>query len=42
MIECYEDKEGCVRRVLLKTVDGVLLRDIRKLCLLEEDVLSSN
>ena len=42
VIECYEDKEGCVRRVLLKTVDGVLLRDIRKLCLLEEDVLSSN
>ena len=39
VIEAYEDKEGYVRRVLLKVEDGTLSRDIRKLCLLEEEVL---
>ena len=38
VVDSYEDKEGCVRRVALRTENGVLLRDIRKVCLLEESV----
>ncbi|XP_076810887.1 uncharacterized protein LOC143453439 [Clavelina lepadiformis] len=33
--ETYPDKEGRVRRVQVKTADNRLMRDIRKLCLLE-------
>jgi hypothetical protein len=37
--EVFEDKEGQVRRVTLKTESGVLLRSVHKLCLLEEELL---
>ena len=33
--ECYPDRNGLVRRVRVRTADAVLVRDIRKLYLLE-------
>ena len=36
--EVFEDDLGCVRRVKLRTENGVLMRDVRKLCLLEEEL----
>lgn len=39
VIEAFEDREGCVRQVLLKVEDGQLLRSVQKLCLLEEELL---
>ena len=37
--ETYPDADGIVRRVILRTADGVYQRDVRKICLLEEDLL---
>lgn len=42
VMEAFEDREGYVRRVLLKVEDGTLLRNVQKLCLLEEELLSSS
>ena len=36
--ECYPDKDGLVRRVRVRTADAVLMRDVRKLSLLEGHV----
>ena len=35
VIETYPDKKGIVRQVKLRTADGFLLRDVRKICFLE-------
>ena len=40
VMEAFEDREGYVRQVLLKVEGGTLLRNVRKLCLLEEELLS--
>jgi hypothetical protein len=37
--EVYEDREGCVRRAKIRIEDGHLIRDVRKLCLLEEELV---
>ena len=39
--ETFPDSDGVVRQVLVKSVTGVFRRDIRKLCLLEEELLKS-
>ena len=39
--ETFWDSNSVVRQVLVKGADGVFRRDIRKLCLLEEDLLKS-
>ena len=38
--QVFPDSEGVVRRVTVRTSDGVYQRDVRKLCLLEERLLS--
>ena len=38
--QVFPDKEGVVRRVIVRTADGIYQRDVRKLCLLEERLLS--
>ena len=40
--QVFEDDLGCVRRMMLKLDNGVLMHDIRKLCLLEEELLTEN
>ena len=37
--EVFPDTEGVVRRVAVRTANGVYQRDVRKLCLLEEKLL---
>ena len=37
--EVFPDTEGVVRRVAVRTANGVHQRDVRKLCLLEEKLL---
>lgn len=37
--QTFSDGDGVVRRVLVRTAEGTVLRDVRKLCLLEEDLL---
>lgn len=37
--QTYPDSEGMVRQVVVRTADGVYRRDVRKLCLLEEQLL---
>lgn len=39
--ETFPDSDGVVRQVLVKSATGVFRRDIRKLCLLEEELLKS-
>ena len=39
--ETFPDSDGVVRQVLVKSARGVFRRDIRKLCLLEEELLKS-
>ena len=38
--QVFPDSEGVVRCVTVRTSDGVYQRDVRKLCLLEERLLS--
>ena len=40
--EVFEDNLGCVRRVMLKLENGVIMRDVRKLCLLDEELLAAS
>lgn len=37
--EVYPDADNVVRRVTVRTAEGTYLRDIRKICLLEEDLM---
>ena len=37
--QTFPDSEGMVRQVVVRTADGVYRRDVRKLCLLEEQLL---
>lgn len=37
--EIYPDKQGVVRRVAIRTANGVYERDVRKVCLLEGNLL---
>lgn len=37
--ETFPDADGVVRRVVVKTANGVYQRDVRKICLLEEELL---
>ena len=37
--ETFPDSEGMVRQVVVRTADGAYRRDVRKLCLLEEQLL---
>lgn len=37
--ETFPDSDGVVRQVLVKSATGVFRRDIRKLCLIEEELL---
>ena len=39
--ETFPDSDGVVRQVLVKGATGVFRRDVRKLCLLEEELLKS-
>ncbi|XP_028416431.1 uncharacterized protein LOC114540495 [Dendronephthya gigantea] len=39
--EVYPDEEGVVRRVMVRTATGTYQRDIQKLCMLEEQVVTS-
>lgn len=39
--ETFPDSDGVVRQVLVKSTTGVFRRDIRKLCLIEEELLMS-
>ena len=39
--ETLPDSDGVVRQVLVRSATGVFRRDVRKLCLLEEDLLKS-
>ena len=38
--QVFPDSEGIVRQVVVRTADGIYRRDVRKLCLLEEQLLS--
>lgn len=38
--QTFPDSEGLVRQVVIRTADGVNRRDVRKLCLLEEKLLT--
>ena len=38
--ETFPDREDMVRQVVIRTANGVYHRDVRKLCLLEEQLLS--
>jgi len=38
--QTFPDSEGIVRQVVVRTADGVYRRDVRKLCMLEEKLLS--
>ncbi|XP_074632496.1 uncharacterized protein LOC141890859 [Acropora palmata] len=38
--QTFPDSEGLVRQVVIRTADGVYRRDVRKLCLLEEKLLT--
>ena len=38
--QTFPDSEGLVRQVVIRTADGVYLQDVRKLCLLEEKLLT--
>ena len=38
--QTFPDSEGIVRQVVVRTADGVYRRDVRKLCVLEENLLS--
>ena len=38
--QTFPDSEGIVRQVVVRTADGVYRRDVRKLCMLEENLLS--
>ena len=40
MEQTFPDSEGIVHQVIVRTADGVYRRDIRKLLLLEEKLLS--
>jgi hypothetical protein len=37
--ETFPDSDDVVRRVTVRTTDGVYRRDVRKLCMLEEELL---
>lgn len=37
--EVYPDVDNVVRRVTVRTAEGTYLRDVRKICLLEEDLM---
>ena len=37
--EVFPDTEGIVRRVTVRTANGVYQRDVRKICLLEGNLL---
>ena len=37
--EVFPSSDGCVRQVLIRTASGILRRDIRKLCMLEENLV---
>jgi hypothetical protein len=37
--QVFPDTDGVVRRVMIRTADGVYQRDVRKLCLLEEKLM---
>ena len=39
--ETFPDSDGVVRQVLVRSATGVFRRDVRKLCLLEEELLKS-
>ena len=39
--EMLPDSDGVVRQVLVRSTTGVFQRDVRKLCLLEEELLKS-
>ena len=39
--ETFPDANGVVRQVLVTSATGVFRRDVRKLCLLEEELLKS-
>lgn len=38
--QIFPDSDGIVRRVIVRTAEGVYQRDVRKLCLLEEELLN--
>ena len=38
--QVFPDSEGMVRQVVVRTADGVYRKDVRKRCLLEEQLLS--
>jgi hypothetical protein len=37
--QVFLDTEGVVRRVVIRTADGIYRRDVRMLCLLEEKLM---
>lgn len=39
--ETFPDRDGVVRQVLVRTANGTYRRDVRKLCMLEEELLKS-
>ena len=39
--ETFPDSDGVVRQVLVRSTTGVFRRDVRKLCLIEEELLKS-
>ena len=41
MAETFPDSDGVVRQVLVRSTTGVFRRDVRKLCLIEEELLKS-
>ena len=40
--ETFPDSDGVVQQVLVRSATGVFRRDVRKLCLIEEELLKSN
>ena len=40
--DTFPGPDGCVREVIVRTASGSLRRDVRKLCLLEEDIVQSH
>ena len=39
--EVFPDSDGVVRQVIVRTASGTYRRDVRKLCLLEEEIVKS-
>ena len=39
--DTFPDSDGVMRQVLVRSATGVFRRDVRKLCLLEEELLKS-